>query len=225
MKLAGKRIAILAENMYQEMELWVPYYRLREEGAEVKVVGAGGAKSYTSKHGYPVSVDVQAEQVKAVEFDELGRTPRNRGSTAVPVSGDLPRRPRRRWACRVDRNRTPDVLELCAVSTDILKACVPQSGTPRLGDHRRPYSVVGFGVPPLLDEDARTLPVAAAASGARSYSVYAPEAESSTRSPTRRLGSDEWSRAGRCTCAQRLRPCVRKKRTISAEVSGPAGSV
>jgi len=45
-----------------------------------------------------------------------------------------------------------------------------------LGDHRRPYSVVGFGVPPLLDEDARTLPVAAAASGARSYSVYAPEA-------------------------------------------------
>ena len=71
MKLEGKRIAILAENMYQEMELWVPYYRLREEGAEVKVVGAGGAKSYASKHGYPVSVDVQADQVKAVEFDAV----------------------------------------------------------------------------------------------------------------------------------------------------------
>jgi protease I len=71
MKLAGKRIAILAENMYQEMELWVPFYRLREEGAEVKVVGAGGAKSYTSKHGYPVPVDVQADQVKAVEFDAV----------------------------------------------------------------------------------------------------------------------------------------------------------
>jgi protease I len=71
MKLEGKRIAILAENLYQEMELWVPYYRFREEGAEVKVVGAGGAKSYASKHGYPVSVDVQAEQVKAVEFDAV----------------------------------------------------------------------------------------------------------------------------------------------------------
>ena len=71
MKLQGKRIAILAENMDQEMELWVPYYRLREEGAEVKVIGAGGAKSYTSKHGYPVSVDVQADQVKAVEFDAV----------------------------------------------------------------------------------------------------------------------------------------------------------
>ena len=71
MKLGGKRIAILSENMYQEMELWVPYYRFREEGAEVKVVGAGGSKSYTSKLGYPVTVDVQAEQVKAVEFDAV----------------------------------------------------------------------------------------------------------------------------------------------------------
>src|SRR2546426_11289082 len=71
MKLAGKRIAILAENMYQEMELWVPYYRFREEGAEVKVIGAGGAKSYTSKHGYPVTVDVQADAVSAVEFDAV----------------------------------------------------------------------------------------------------------------------------------------------------------
>ncbi len=71
MSLAGKRIAVLAENMYQEMELWVPYYRLKEEGADVKVVGAAGAKSYASKHGYPVNVDVQAEQVSAAEFDAV----------------------------------------------------------------------------------------------------------------------------------------------------------
>jgi len=63
MNLKGKRSAILAENLYQEMELWVPYYRMKEERAEVKVVGAGGARSYTSKHGYPVTVDVQAEAV------------------------------------------------------------------------------------------------------------------------------------------------------------------
>src|SRR3970040_2572866 len=71
MTLKGKRVAILAENMYQEMELWVPYYRLKEEGADVKVVGAGGAKSYTSKHGYPVNVDIQAEAANAVEFDAV----------------------------------------------------------------------------------------------------------------------------------------------------------
>jgi protease I len=71
MTLKGKRVAILADNMYQEMELWVPYYRLKEEGAEVKVVGSGGAKSYASKAGYPVNVDVQADQVSAVEFDAV----------------------------------------------------------------------------------------------------------------------------------------------------------
>src|SRR5260370_21281190 len=71
MNLKGKRIAILAENLYQEMELWVPYYRRKEEGEEVKVVGAGGAQSYASKHGYPVTVDVQADAVTAVEFDAV----------------------------------------------------------------------------------------------------------------------------------------------------------
>jgi protease I len=71
MQLSGKRVAVLAENLYQEMELWVPYYRLKEEGADVQVVGAGGAKSYTSKHGYPVNVDVQAEQANAVEYDAV----------------------------------------------------------------------------------------------------------------------------------------------------------
>jgi protease I len=71
MSLSGTRVAILAENLYQEMELWVPYYRLKEEGAEVTVVGAGGAKSFASKHGYPVNVDVQAEAANAMEFDAV----------------------------------------------------------------------------------------------------------------------------------------------------------
>ena len=35
------------------------------------MVGSGGAKSYASKHGYPVTVDVQAEQVTAEEFDAV----------------------------------------------------------------------------------------------------------------------------------------------------------
>ena len=71
MSLKGKRIAILAEDQYEDMELWVPYYRMKEEGADVKVVGAGGTRSYASKHEYPVSVDVQADAVTAEEFDAL----------------------------------------------------------------------------------------------------------------------------------------------------------
>ena len=71
MRLKGKKVAILAENLYQEMELWVPYYRLKETGAAVKVIGTGSAKSYTSKHGYPVAVDAAADEVKAKDFDAV----------------------------------------------------------------------------------------------------------------------------------------------------------
>ncbi len=69
MKLRGKRIAILAENNYQELELWYPLLRLREEGAEVKVIGTGSADTYTSKHGYPVRVDASVREVSADDFD------------------------------------------------------------------------------------------------------------------------------------------------------------
>jgi len=71
MSLIGKRIAILAEDNYQDLELWYPLLRLREEGAEVKVIGTGSAETYTSKHGYPVTVDAVADEVEAANFDAV----------------------------------------------------------------------------------------------------------------------------------------------------------
>lgn len=71
MSLAGKRVAILAENLYQELELWYPLLRLREAGAEVRVIGTGSAEVYTSKYGYPVRVDAAADEVSAAVFDAV----------------------------------------------------------------------------------------------------------------------------------------------------------
>ncbi|MCL6621904.1 MAG: type 1 glutamine amidotransferase [Syntrophobacterales bacterium] len=71
MKLTGKRIAILAENLYQELEVWYPLLRFREEGAKVVVVGSGSARTHSSKLGYPVEVDRKAEEVSAAEFDAV----------------------------------------------------------------------------------------------------------------------------------------------------------
>jgi protease I len=71
MKLQGKRVAVLAENNYQEMELWYPLLRLREAGAETFVVGTGSADTYKSKLGYPVQVDVLADQVSAAGVDAV----------------------------------------------------------------------------------------------------------------------------------------------------------
>ncbi|MDD2904231.1 MAG: type 1 glutamine amidotransferase [Syntrophales bacterium] len=71
MRLQGKRIAILAEDLYQDQELWYPLFRFREEGAQVEVVGSGASKVHTSKHGYPVEVDKFAKDVKAEQFDAV----------------------------------------------------------------------------------------------------------------------------------------------------------
>jgi protease I len=71
MELKGRRIAILAEDMYQELELWYPLLRMREAGAEVTVVGMPGVEEYHSKLGYPVEVDVVADAVSADDFDAV----------------------------------------------------------------------------------------------------------------------------------------------------------
>lgn len=71
MMLKGKKVALLAEDLYQELEVWYPLLRFREEGAEVTVVGSGSAKEHTSKFGYPVPVDRFAHEVKAEQFDAV----------------------------------------------------------------------------------------------------------------------------------------------------------
>jgi protease I len=68
MKLEGKRIAVLAENNYEPRELWCPLYRLREEGADVHVLGTG-ADSYESKNGLEVKVDKAVDDVEAGDYD------------------------------------------------------------------------------------------------------------------------------------------------------------
>ena len=69
MQLKGKRMVLLAENNYEDMELWVPYFRLKEEGAEVTIVGTGSSPSYTSKHGYPVQVNKEAKEIDMSKYD------------------------------------------------------------------------------------------------------------------------------------------------------------
>jgi protease I len=71
MKLSGKRIAMLAEDQYEDLELWYPLLRMQEAGAEVSVIGMPGVEAYQSKHGYPARVDVSIEEVTAQDFDAV----------------------------------------------------------------------------------------------------------------------------------------------------------
>jgi len=69
MSLEGKRVAILVEDLYQDQEVWYPYYRLKEAGAEVVLVGTGSKREYKSTFGYPISPEVTAEAVSADDID------------------------------------------------------------------------------------------------------------------------------------------------------------
>ncbi len=70
-ELSGTTVAILAENNYQELELWYPLYRLREAGAEVIVVGPQSGETYKSKLGYPVRAQRGSAEITADDVDAI----------------------------------------------------------------------------------------------------------------------------------------------------------
>lgn len=69
-QLQGKNIAVLAEDLYEDLELWYPTLRLREEGATVLIAGTG-ARSYRGKNGYPVEVDADVSKLSASDLDAV----------------------------------------------------------------------------------------------------------------------------------------------------------
>ena len=57
MELKGQKVIILVEQMFNDLEFWYPYYRLKEAGARVVVVGSGSAEEYTGKSGTQTKVE------------------------------------------------------------------------------------------------------------------------------------------------------------------------
>lgn len=63
-----KKIAVLVEDQYQVLEVWYPYFRLREEGIETVLVGTG-KKHYKSKEGYSAEEELPIQKAKISDFD------------------------------------------------------------------------------------------------------------------------------------------------------------
>jgi protease I len=68
MSLTDKKMLILVDDLYEDLEVWYPYYRLIESG--ITVVTAGHeAKTYSSKHGYPMQASRAVQELKASDFN------------------------------------------------------------------------------------------------------------------------------------------------------------
>ncbi len=72
--LTGKKVAILTENGFEEIELTSPKKALEEAGAEVKIVSPrkGKVKAWDHDHwSIELPVDIQVEDASVEDFDAL----------------------------------------------------------------------------------------------------------------------------------------------------------
>lgn len=65
------RVAVLVEEQYQELEVWVPYYRLQEAGIVPVMVGREKGVVYKGKFGYPVTAEMDYSGVRANSLDAV----------------------------------------------------------------------------------------------------------------------------------------------------------
>jgi len=101
MNLRGKHVAILTEKQYEDLELWYPYYRLKEAHADVFLVGPEADETYSSKHGYPAKAQKGIASVHAADID------------AVIVPGGF----------------SPDYMRTNAKTVKLVKECTEQGKT------------------------------------------------------------------------------------------------
>jgi len=72
MSLKGKRVAILAEQDFEDVELTEPLKAMKEAGAQIFIVGSGSQTSYQGKRGKAtIKVDIDADKVRAEDFDVI----------------------------------------------------------------------------------------------------------------------------------------------------------
>lgn len=69
--LTGLRILTFVGDIYEDLELWYPRYRLLEAGAEVEVAGEKAGHKYLGKHGYPCISTANLIELRAADFDGL----------------------------------------------------------------------------------------------------------------------------------------------------------
>lgn len=71
MRLQNKKIAMFVEEGFEDLEFWVTVMRLREEGAQVTIVGVEANKLLRGKNALSAKSDAAARDVSANDFDAV----------------------------------------------------------------------------------------------------------------------------------------------------------
>ena len=71
MALAGRKVLLLAADLFEDMELLYPLYRLREEEVAVTVAGLNDHPVMGKKGHGPVLVDIVVDDLAAQDFEGL----------------------------------------------------------------------------------------------------------------------------------------------------------
>lgn len=71
MRLEGKKIAVLVEDGFEDLEFWVPVMRLREEGAEVVIAGREKGILFLGKSGLEAFSDSDFKSIDVSKMDGI----------------------------------------------------------------------------------------------------------------------------------------------------------
>jgi protease I len=71
MPVVGARVAMLVEDLFEDVELAAPRDALAASGVRVVLVGPMAGKAYTGKHGSVVTADLAAGAARVEDFDAV----------------------------------------------------------------------------------------------------------------------------------------------------------
>lgn len=66
-----KHIAVMTADLFEDVELWYPYYRLLEEGHRVDLVGYEKGKTHIGKNGTEATTTAAAAEIDAASLDAI----------------------------------------------------------------------------------------------------------------------------------------------------------
>jgi len=84
------RLAVLIDDGFPELDLWYPIFRMREEDADPRVLGADGERAYGSRLGYAVQPDAAIADVSPADFDAIV-VPGGEAGARIAANADLVR--------------------------------------------------------------------------------------------------------------------------------------